>query len=940
MKILCQIIILAKSLFPPCKVREISVKINYMKKEKLLIIDSNALLHRAWHAIPPLTTKTGQLVNAVYGFYSILFKALKDVKPKYVVATFDKKAPTFRHKEFKEYKAKRVKQPDELYEQIPLIKEILEILEIPIFEQDGFEADDLIGTICREKSVDNDKIESIILTGDKDALQLVDANTKVLILKKGVSETALFDEKMVEENYGFQPNQTIDFKALRGDPSDNIPGVKGIGEKTATKLIQDFNNLEKIYKDIDSEKIKESVRKKLIDHKDDAFLSKKLATIITNVRIEFSLEDCCLQKFDRQNLFLVLQKFGFKSLLNRVMILEKIYGTTEQNLFSMVNTNSVQDEKIKKVNYQLINNDKKFKDFFDKLKKQSEFVFDTETDGLNPLINKLLGISFCWKEKNAYYIITELCEKNRKDLTKIFANKNIKKIGHNIKFDVKVLKNFGINVFGISFDTMIAAYLLSHGTRAYSLDSLAFSEFGYQMQSITELIGKKGKNQLNLGQVEIEKVSWYSCEDADFTWRLYEKLSIEIHKERLDDLFFNIEIPLIPVLIDIEMNGVKINEKFLNKMSNDVKRNIQKLTEKIYKFAGRKFNINSPMQLKEILFQELKIFTQGISRTKTGFSTAASELEKMRKLHPIIKLILEYRELAKLDSTYLSALPKLINLNTNRVHANFNQAITATGRLSSSNPNLQNIPIRTELGGEVRKAFIAEKGFKILSADYSQVELRIVASLANDEEMIEAFKNNEDIHTRTASEIYDVKLSEVTKEMRRFGKTINFGIIYGMGVYGLARRAEMSQEQASEFLEKYFDLHYRIKDYLDETLESARENEYVETLFHRRRYLRDINSGVAQIRNSASRMAINMPVQGTAADLVKIAMIKVKKVLDKKFNPDDVKIILQVHDELVFEVKEKLVDEVQKMVKIEMENACDLKVPIKVDFSVGDNWGK
>ncbi|MFH1187399.1 MAG: DNA polymerase I [bacterium] len=923
-----------------------------MKKQKIIIIDGNALLHRAFHAIPPtLTTKDGQMVNAVYGFTSILLKVFKDLKPGFWVLTFDKAGPTFRHKEYKEYKAQRKKQPQELYDQLPICKKVAGVFKIPIYEKDGFEADDVIGTIAAQIKFNSDNLETIIVTGDLDTIQLVNDTTKVFTLKKGINDTIIYDENTAKERFGgLAPNQLIDFKALRGDPSDNIPGVKGIGEKGAIDLLTEFKNIENLYKNIDSEKIKDSVRIKLKEYKDDAFLSKRLATILLDVPIEFNLEDAKVRLANKDNVVALFQNLEFKSLMNKIP--QELMISAQPSLFDVGSGRDALQCVSTNDKYHLIKTEKDYNDFLKILEKQKEIVLDSETTGLNPREAKMVGLSFCFQEGEAYYLEFGMVADKLKN---ILQNPNIKKIGHNIKYDYSMLKASGIEVRGIYFDTMIASYVINPG-RPSGLDALSFSEFGYQKITTEQVLGNliseykivKKSSYLPMDKIAPERLSQYACEDVDYTFRLYKKFVQQIKESDLEELFYKIEMPLVIVLAEMELDGVKIDVKLLDKLSKEINERLKKVDIKIYKYAGIDFNINSPIQLKDILFNKLKISTFGLSKTKTGISTAAGELEKMRDAHPIIDLISEHRELAKLNSTYVDALPNLISKKTGRVHTSFNQTVTATGRLSSSNPNLQNIPIRTELGEKIRHAFIAEKGCKLISADYSQIELRIIASLANDQKMLKAFAEGKDIHTATAAVINEVDLDDVTKEMRSAAKEVNFGVIYGMGAYGLSLRTGIEVRKAREFIDKYFSIYSDIKKYLDDLKTNARENGYVETFFGRRRYLPEINSQVAVVRNAAERMAINMPIQGTAADLMKIAMIAVCEMI-KEINNDDVKLTLQVHDELVLEVKESMVDDVAKKVKYIMENVHlshnqktkdKFKAPIKVEVKIGDNWGE
>jgi DNA polymerase-1 len=944
-----------------------------------------------------MTTKKGEMVNAVYGFIAALLKAIREFKPEYVVLTLDKRGATFRHEEYEEYKARRPKQPDELYEQIPRVKEVARAFNIPIYEKSGLEADDLIGTIVKKT---DGQLEKIILTGDLDTLQLVDGHTKVYTMSRGLSDSVTYDEEAVRERYGLIPSQMIDYKALRGDTSDNIPGVRGIGEKTAVALLRLFKTLDGVYEYIENKKTRKQenkIKPRIIEllklHKKDAYLSKKLATIKCDAKINFKLDDARFGNFDRSKVVKLFSELEFKSLLPRVQELSK----KQEN-----NKTEKQKEELSKFErnkslfkYNLIDNDKKFKIFLAKLKAQKQFTFDTETSSFDPLTADLLGISFSWKEGEAHFVrvkseklkveshkvglfnykdsarrdsvstvSTEETEslKNKwlNELKPIFENQNIKKFGHNIKFDIRVMKNNRVDVQGIEFDTMVASYLLSPGTRQHNLDALTFAELGHEKITKEDLLGsayakatadKKGsikilKSQIGFADVETEKLSLYSCEDADFTHRLVKKLQKRLKAQKLDKLFHELEMPLVPVLAEMEDNGIKIDSNFLGKIKKEVGGKIKKLEEKIKKMAGADFNINSTQQLRQVLFEKLEIPSEGVSRNKTGLSTSADELEKLKDLHPIIRYIQQYRELTKLANTYIDALPELVNKKTGRLHTSFNQTITATGRLSSSDPNLQNIPIRTELGRRIREAFVADKGYKLVSLDYSQIELRLAAHMSGDAKMIKAFKDGIDIHTATAAEINRVPLSSVDYKMRREAKAINFGILYGQGPHGLAQGADIPYARAKEFIDKYFAAHKDVKRFIDKTIVAARKKGYVETLFGRRRYLPEINSSVLQVRKAAERMAINAPLQGTAADMIKAAMIEISRML--KGGPSSkleaklpaARMLLQVHDELLFEIKEDKVKEIAQEIKRIMEGVLKLKVPIVVDVSVGDNWGE
>ena len=947
------------------------------EKEKFVIIDGNALIHRSFHALPlTLTTKTGEVVNAVYGFASILLKVLKDFKPKYIAVTFDKKAPTFRHKIYPEYKAHREKAPDELYKQIPYIKKLVTVFNIPIFEMSGFEADDLIGTMCQKINNISDQkiIDNIIITGDMDALQLINEHTRVYAMSRGLSDGIIFDDRNVEEKYGIKVGQMIDYKALRGDPSDNIPGVRGIGEKTAVALLQEFDNLDNLYSEIEKNNGQlKNCTPRIVDllkaHKEEAYLSKKLATIKQDIPLDFDLHSLKFGNFDLREIVNFFSDLEFKSLLSRVNELGKMNSEN-------VKTVSADDKFARNkelFNYQLVVEEKDFEIFFQKLKQQKEFTFDTETSSLDPLTCDLLGISFSWQEGEAYFLKINNVDKNETDkktslnlfnynsqdlsssinatedkslasnlflkkIKPIFEDEKIKKNGHNMKFDLSVLANFGIKVAGINFDTMIASYLLNPGNRQHNLDYVTFSELGFEKISKDDLLGV-GKNKINFSEVAIDKLMLYSCEDADFTQRLVLKLKQQLQSENLMDLFFQIEMPLVEVLTKMENNGIKVDSDFLIGMNKDLQKRIIALEKKIHALAGQDFNVKSTKQLKEILFEKLQISTKNIKKTKTGFSTAFEELEKLKDEHEIIPLLQEHRELVKLVSTYIETLPELINQKTKRVHTSFNQTVAATGRLSSTDPNLQNIPIKTELGREIRRAFVVDQGNKMVAIDYSQIELRIAAHLTQDKKMIEAFNSGADIHASTGAAINGVKIEEVTPEMRRDAKAINFGILYGQGAHGLSQTAGISFAAARDFIEKYFETFPDIKKYINEVIEKTKKNGYTETLFQRKRALPEINSSVVMIKKAAERMAVNTPIQGTAADIIKKAMIEVHQYI-KKRNKDDVKMLLQVHDELVFEMQQDQVQEISGDIKSIMENVVKFSIPIVADIKTGDNWGQ
>jgi DNA polymerase-1 len=899
------------------------------KQEKLVIIDSNALLHRAWHAIPPLKTKDGLLVNTVFGYTSLLLKILKELSPDYIIASFDVAGKTFRHEEYEDYKAQRIKQADEFYQQIPLAQEVLKAFNIPIISKAGYEADDIIGTLSQEAYKKYPHLQIIIITGDLDTLQLVNDRTKVLTLKRGFNDTIIYDREAVKERYGLEPRQLIDLKAIQGDASDNIKGVKGIGEKGANDLIKQFGTLENLYKNIAKSEVKERIKNLLLDQKDGALASKHLVTIVRDVPLTWQLSEALLADFDVEKVYAVFQKFEFHSLLNKVP-----HQKSNQHGLS---TTAKKD----RADYQIVSQAKDFTIFYEQLKKQTLFALDSETTGLDLQNAEVLGLSFSWQEKTGWYL--NLADKKfaslaLQQLKPILEDQKVAKVGHNLKFDLKVLKMLNINLEGITFDTLLAAYLINP-SRGLKLEELAFTYLGYKKLKLTDLLPAKPtkKKNLDIKSIPLEKLAWYSAEDADISLRLYQKLLTIIKENKNFELLQKIELPLIPVLATMELNGLSLNTTFLKTLEKQFSSSLKKLETKIFKMAGQEFNISSPLQLKKILFENLDLSSKGIKKIKTGLSTGAAELEKMKDLHPIIPLLSEYRELSKLQSTYILALPNLVNKKTQRLHTNFNQTITTTGRLSSSNPNLQNIPIRTDLGKQIREAFIAPPDHLLLCADYSQIELRLAASLSKDPKMIVSFKNNEDIHARTAAEIHKIPLDQVTKEIRRTAKEINFGVIYGLGSTGLAQRTGLTRPEAKEFINRYFTIYKKIKDYIIKTKAFAHNHGYVQTLFGRRRYLSDINSSLPMLQAAAERMAVNMPLQGTAADLMKMAMITLAQGLPT-ISPRS-KIILQVHDELVLEVPSNDLKPVAKFVKATMENVYQLPVPLMVDLEVGPNWG-
>lgn len=887
------------------------------KPKKLLLIDGNAIIHRAYHALPPLTTKKGELVNAVYGFASTLLNVINKFKPDYILATFDLKAPTFRHKEFAEYKATRVKAPDELYAQIERVKEVVRAFNIPIYEKEGFEADDVIGTMVEQSEKFGENVENIIITGDLDTLQLVGPKTKVYVLRRGITDTVIYDEAAVEERYGLVPNQMIDYKGLRGDPSDNIPGVKGIGEKTATELLKKYKTLEGVYTSI--AEIKGAVHDKLEKDKMQAFMSKKLATIVKNVPMELKFEDAVMREFDRQKIVGLLQELNFFSLIKRL----------PEKRLNLENNPGVADFK-----FELITEDK-IDEFIKLLGEQKEIAIYLRTTGDKYYNSDLLGIAFSWKTGRAAYLPRiknyDLRIKN------ILENENIKKIGYDLKYVHEILKKYDIKLEGANFDIMLAAYVLNPGGKI-EFKNIVLEELS------EEISGKEKSGQLGLEVESEDAVAQKICRAADYIFKLKQILDKKISKAVLNQkrdknikaVFKNIEMPLSGILAEMEMNGIRLNPVIFQGISENIKNKIENLEKSIYKIAGTTFNINSPKQLAEILFVRLKIPTADIKKGKTGYSTASGELFKLRKESKIIEKIENYRELFKLKTTYLDTLPELTDENS-RIHTSFNQAVTATGRLSSSDPNLQNIPIKTELGQLMRTAFVAEDGYKLVSADYSQIDLRAVAHVSGDKKMIETFLKGEDVHRATAAEINKVTLSQVTEKMRSSAKALNFGVIYGMSVFGFSEVAGIERDDAKKFIDAYMEKFSGIAKYMRDTKEFAKKNLYVETEMGRRRYIPEINSPNFQVQNAAERMAINMPIQGMSADIVKLAMLKIAEFY--KNNPN-IRLLLQVHDEIILEVKENIAEEVAEKVKEIMENVYKLRVPLVASVKVGDNWGE
>lgn len=859
--------------------------------EKLLILDSNSLMNRAFYALPPLTTSEGISTSAIYGFMNMLLKMKEEIKPDYIVAAFDRKAPTFRHKEYSDYKAGRKKMPAELAMQFPIIKDILKNLAIEIYEIDGFEADDIIGTVAN--LCEKEGIEVYVVTGDKDALQLVSENINVIITKKGVTETEEYNKQAFIHEYKITPKQFIDVKGLMGDKSDNIPGVPGIGEKTAFKLIQTYGSIEEVLNNVENVNGKR-LKENLEEYREQALFSKKLATIITEVPIDINLEDIkSNENFNKEALKEQLMKLEMKKLLY------KIIGEDEKKEIS--------------INKETINTLEALKKTLEEIKDEAFFTYTVLDSSVFSKIR--IDKIFLGQENQSKEIcIDEIIEENKEEALKIIKsfmeNENIKKVIHDSKALITILSKENIELKGLEFDTAIAAYLLDSSKGKYELNSLISR---YLLEDVEE------DNFFNL---------------SFYIKPLYLKLKELISKDNMDELYYTIELPLVYVLSAMEKEGFNIDKLMLDELQNKFTTEIDKTQKEIYNLAEEEFNISSPKQLGKILFEKLDLPV--IKKTKTGYSTNAEVLEQLKDKHPIIEKVIYYRQITKLNSTYVEGLKNVID-SDGAIHSSFNQTVTTTGRLSSTEPNLQNIPIKYEMGREIRKVFIPkEKGDIILSCDYSQIELRVLAHMANDENMINAFKHHSDIHRKTASEVFNTPFEEVTPVMRSRAKAVNFGIIYGMSDFSLAQDLKISKKEAAEYMAIYFDRYPNIKSYLNETVEKAKEDGYVLTILNRRRFIPEIKSSNKIVKALGDRLAMNAPIQGSAADIIKIAMVKVYNRLNKEKLKS--KLILQVHDELILNVKENEEEKVRALVKEEMENAVKLKVPMEVDINEGSTW--
>tara|TARA_R110002051_G_scaffold75708_1_gene137621 strand:- start:412 stop:3249 length:2838 start_codon:yes stop_codon:yes gene_type:complete len=938
-------------------------------QKRLFLLDAYALIFRGYYALikNPRINSKGMDTSAIMGFMNSLLDVIRREKPDHLAVCFDKGGSAERTELFPEYKANRDETPDAIRIAVPYIQDILKAMHIPVVVLEGWEADDIIGTLAKQAEKEDYKV--FMVTPDKDFGQLVSENIFMYRPARMGNGIEIWGIPEVQKRFGVErPEQVIDYLGMMGDASDNIPGLPGVGDKTAKKFIEEFGTMENLLANTD--KLKGAMKLKVEANKELGLLSKKLATICVDCDVTFNAKDYELSMPDAEKVQVLFEELEFRRLKEQFLKLfsnEEEIATTQVtstptaktqakeagggqfSLFggdSSTASETIQDyssrKTIKDVThvYQSIAPGMAMKLFLQNLMKQTSVCFDTETTGLNPLTAELVGIAFSWENSKGFYIPFPEVKKEAQELIEqlrpFFEAEEIEKIGQNLKYDIKVLNKYGVIIKGKCFDTMLAHYLINPDMR-HNMDVLAETYLNYTPVSITELIGKKGKNQLNMRDVPIEEQTEYAAEDADITYQLAQHFKPELAEAKTEDLFTTIEIPLLHVLADMELEGIKLDKEFLNSLSEDLENDIKNLEIKIYEEAGEEFNIASPKQLGDILFDKLKLVAKP-KKTKTGqYSTAEDVLSYLSKDHEIIKNVLEYRGLSKLKSTYVDALPSQVEESTGRVHTDYMQTVAATGRLSSNNPNLQNIPIRTERGRQVRKAFVPRNDdYILLAADYSQIELRIIAALSNETTMIEAFKNGEDIHASTASKVFNVPINEVTRKQRSNAKTVNFGIIYGVSAFGLSNQTDLTRAESKELIDTYYKTYPKLRNYMSELVDFARDNGYVQTVLGRRRYLKDINGSNAIVRGAAERNAVNAPIQGSAADIIKIAMINIHKKLEEgKYKT---KMLLQVHDELVFDVFKPELEKMKTLIKSEMENAYKLAVPLDVEIGVGENW--
>ena len=918
--------------------------------KNLFLLDAYALIYRGYYAFikNPRINSKGTDTSAILGFMNSLFEIIRTQNPDYLAVAFDKGGSVTRSEMFEEYKSNRDKTPEPILVAIPYIKEILEGMKIPILEKEGFEADDIIGTVAKDAEENNFKV--YMVTPDKDFAQLVSDNIFLCKPARMGNSMEIWGVDEVKDKFEVEsPDQVIDYLGMMGDSVDNIPGLPGVGDKTAKKFIKQYGSLENLLQN--AHEVTGKLGEKIIENKELGVLSKKLAKIILDVPIDYNLDEFKLSDPDKEIVLKVFDELEFRRIketffkifgTNSSQIEEKGAEVVQGDLFSETynlesNKDSLNDSKSI---YQRIESFEELKLLVEKMMKQEIVAFDTETEGLNALETDIVGISFSWQKGIGYYLPIKnnksVHEKSFEILKPFFESTEIIKVGHNIKFDIQVLHKYNVKVSSPIYDTMVAHYLINPDMR-HNLDTLSESYLNYSPISIESLIGKKGKNQISMRDVSIDKITDYASEDADITLQLKSIFDKEIEVNNLSKIFYDIEIPMINVLSEMETEGIKIDTSYLEKLDKEFEEDLEKLKKEIFKKSGEEFNLNSPKQLGEILFDKLKLVSKP-KKTKTGqYSTSEEVLSSLANDHKIIEDILEWRSLDKLQNTYVKSLPNEVSSLTNRVHSSFNQTVTTTGRLSSNNPNLQNIPIRTANGQKIRRAFIPRgSDYILMAADYSQIELRVIASMSNEENMIDAFVNNQDIHTMTASKIYNVDPENVTREQRGNAKTVNFGIIYGVSAFGLSQQTDLNRSESKVMIDNYFLNYPGLKKYMSDQIDFARNNGYVETIMGRRRYLQNINSQNNMLRSSSERNAINAPIQGSAADIIKIAMININSELKKQSLKS--KMLLQVHDELVFDVHKSEKDQIQDIVKTTMESAVKLKVPLKIDLEFGKNW--
>lgn len=865
-----------------------------MEKGKFVIIDGNSLMHRAFYALPNLTNSKGFHTSVIYGFVNMINKILEEYKPQYIGIAFDRKAPTFRHLEYAEYKAGRNKMAEEMAEQIPVLKEVLAAMNIKQAEIDGFEADDIIGTVAARS--DEEGIPALIVTGDKDAFQLISNNVHTLMTKKGISEIEEYDIAKLKDTYGIAPAQITDLKGLMGDASDNIPGVPGVGEKTALELIHQFETVENVLQNV-SEIKKNKVRENVSNNAEQALFSKKLATIVRDVPIEFSFDDYTLKEIDREKLYKLFSELEFKALIAKMCSSDTDTAAAEAAEVIVEEISSID----------------RLKEVFEEAAKSGVLAFKIDNE-----MGEMLRMVYMTVTGKQYRFAMN--DGSIELIKNIMEDPGVMKTGHDIKQDILLLKNYGIYVSPIGFDTMIAAYLLNPSKGSYRIRDLSQEYLGSGIDGYDA----KGAEQVQKYGATVKMVP-----------ELQPVLTSKLKEYEMMELYYSIELPLVTVLADMEHEGFKVDKSMLEALSCDFAKQIEVLTSDIYKLSGEQFNINSTKQLGVILFDKLELPV--VKKTKTGYSTDVEVLEQLSGKHPIIEKLLEYRQLVKLKSTYIDGLIGIINPDTEKVHTKLNQTVTATGRLSSTEPNLQNIPIKTENGRQIRKVFVPKsEEYTLVDADYSQIELRILAHISGDQGLIDTFVRNEDIHTRTASEVFGVELGEVTPVMRGRAKAVNFGIVYGISDYGLSQDLKISRKEAKKYIDNYFARYPMVKQYMIDIVEAAKADGYVKTIMNRRRYIPEIASRNAVNRNFGERMAMNTPIQGSAADLIKMAMVKVYEELKKRNLKS--RLILQVHDELIVETHRSELEEVKQLVEECMEKAIELKVPVIADISSGDSW--